>query len=283
MKRTRNMFNFITIQLAINNIDPFNNKLDSLYFKAALRLSNLRFVARIANEAKKDESLGHLWNDVKPSQDGYIFEFASELPYYLPSLDNQAEYELYVGDRQYIVCNRMVRAYFIDPTGADGEPEYYLVHQLGVTSLKKQMSLKNVSLCPVPMKCFISSKYRCSEQNAEDAIIKYFLSWQAEHLRGISHILRAIRATIPLESSYIMPVSSALIPITWVAIKGENNKIGCQQFASNLGMVIHLPTVKLDHVKSLNIRSLLLLEQSPIFLRILWGLQKRSFIMGILI
>ncbi|MHB8095152.1 MAG: hypothetical protein ACYDH0_09430 [Candidatus Aminicenantales bacterium] len=275
-------FNFITLQLAINDKDPFNKELDSLYFSAAHRLSSLRVGAQIADEAMKDESLGHLWKDVEPSQEGYVFEVASELPYVLPSVSDFAEYELFVGAKQYLICNRMVRAYFSDPSKLDVGPEYFLVHLLGLPSLKQHLGTKGISLCPVPMKCFISSRFVCRERTAEEAVKNNFLSWQAEHLFGIGQILRAIRATIPLESSNIMPVSSASCPITWVAIKGENKRTGCEQFAGNLGMIIPLSTIRLDQRQSSNIRALLLAEESPDVSEDAMGLAKTFLFYGYL-
>lgn len=279
----REVFNYLIVKLAVNDSDPFNKSLDSIYFSRAPRLCNLRFVTQISDEATKNESLGHLWNSIKPSRDGYLFEIAAELPYSLPSFDGLAEYELFAGAKKYIICNRMVRAYFMDPSKPEGEPEYFLVHQLGLPSLKQYINAKKLplSLCPVPMKCFISSKFECQEKTVEESIKNNFLSWQAELFFGISQILRAIRSTIPLESNNILPISSsASCPIIWVATEGDHKQIGCEQFAGNLGMIIHRPTATLDKAQSRNIRTLLLGEQAPDVFEDAMGLAKTFLFYG---
>ncbi len=241
-------FNHITIKLeTIENEAPFNLKMNSLFFFRAFRLSPYRIVVRIPDAATKGESLGELWKDLRPSDDGFLFEIATELPFYLPNIMDYPDYHLPVGDCTYMVCNRMFRAHFFDSSSAMGESEYFLVNKLGLSSLKRQDRVKKLTLCPVPMKTFISRKFSCKENNAEDAIKNHFLEWQRELFVGISKVLNAFRPMSPPESSNILPISSpSLCPIVWLAAVGDGKRCGCEQFAGNIGQVALRPLGSLD-------------------------------------
>src|SRR5439155_26929365 len=56
-------------------------------------------------------ALGHLWADIKAHDGVYSFEIATELPYFLPTLENKPEYFVTVGDVELFICLRMIRAF----------------------------------------------------------------------------------------------------------------------------------------------------------------------------
>ena len=215
-------------------------------------------MARIKDDAIKDESLGHLWSDLPPSSDGYSFELAIELPFYLPNMENRPEYILRVDKRQYVICNRMIRAFFCDPSNKYGETEYYLVHRLGLAQLKKSEKVREFLLSPVPMKSFLSGKFVAHEKTAEQAIETNFASWSEDFFSGISSILKSIRSTPKSELNCILPISSpAFCPTIWVAITGQGEKSNCQQFAGNTGLVAHRSVANLNATEASCIRELL--------------------------
>lgn len=132
------IFNHITVKLEpVGDSAPFSLKMNSIFFFRAFRLSPYRIVARIPDDAVKHASLGELWKDLRPSKNGFLFEIATELPFYLPNILDYPDYHLPVGGCTYLVCNRMLRVHFYDQSASFGESEYFLVNKLGLSSLRK--------------------------------------------------------------------------------------------------------------------------------------------------
>jgi len=277
------IFNHITVKLEpVGDSAPFSLKMNSIFFFRAFRLSPYRIVARIPDDAVKHASLGELWKDLRPSKNGFLFEIATELPFYLPNILDYPDYHLPVGGCTYLVCNRMLRVHFYDQSASFGESEYFLVNKLGLSSLRKSEKLNALALCPVPMKTFISRKFSCKEESAEEAIRKNFLDWQSELFVGVSKILNAFRPMSPPEFSNILPISSpALCPTVWLAAIGDAGRVACEQFAGNLGQSALRPAGSLGQEQYELIKDILKNDQAGEIHINAIGLAKTFFFYGL--
>jgi hypothetical protein len=231
-------FHYITVRLAPNDETKFNEaiKESSIFFKAAFSLDASIIVGPLADEAKKDASLGHIWENIKPEGDKYFFEIATELPYYLPDLDGKTEYIIKLRDSELIVCNRMVRAFCGEGLPHDANLKYILVHRKGLPSVTGQTA----GIHPLPLKTVIIRKYVCISSSAEEAIERHFIPWREDLLSQISHLVDVFRMIDPIRVRHLLPYAAlSAFPVFWVAVLGANNQIGCQQFTGDVGAIAH--------------------------------------------
>src|SRR5439155_23757088 len=106
----------------------------------------------------------------------YSFEIATELPYFLPTLENKPEYFVTVGDVELFICLRMIRAFRGPGYPLTRGTSYVLVHRRGLRRLSERPEYKD--LHPIPIKTFISSRFTGNGKNAEEVIQGNFLAWR---------------------------------------------------------------------------------------------------------
>jgi len=246
----------ITVELLPDDASKFDTKLQtaSLYLRKWFSLNSARVVCPMAEGVKKDESLGHLWHDILPKDNNYVFEIATELPYYLPNLDSRPEYILNVRGHKFFICNRMVRAFCGKGLPEGKTPSYLLGHRKSLPGLVQNK--EHLELHPLPLKTFVSRKFICSSQSAEEAIQNNFILWRDEFIAQLSFLVDAIRTVNPDAAKYLLPhVAITSFPIFWVAVLGDKDKIGCEQFIGDLVITAHRPLKNItgDSIKQLNI------------------------------
>jgi hypothetical protein len=170
-----------------------------------------------------------LWADLKTKNGGYIFELATELPFYLPTMGRKHEYLINLGMAELFVSLRMVRALVGKGVPHEDGLKYVLVHRLGLRSLIEQG--KHEDLHPLPIKTFISRKFTCQSASAQEAIQSNFLVWRGELISQIEHLIDAMRATNPEAAKFLGPQPSlAFYPIFWLRATGADEKSRCAQF-----------------------------------------------------
>lgn len=217
---------------------------NSFFLRSAFKLNVSRIIGQIPEDAKRDPSLGKLWAEVPPLDGKYVVEVATELPFYLPDLNGAAEYELETGGARYTVCNRMIRAISNEGAAGDGGPEYYLVHRLGLESIRAKQVGK--PLFPLPMRTLVTRRFIFEGATAEDVIQEHFLECRNELMSAIAGILHALRITMRDRSKMMLPLSGpSTCPIFWVALKGKD-AVACQQFAGQVAMAAHRSLDNLD-------------------------------------
>jgi hypothetical protein len=240
-------FHHITVKFVPDIETGFNKSVidKSLFLKAAYSLDASRIVAPLSPDIKKDESLGHLWHDVTPTEKGYTFELATELQYYLPNLKSNAEFILNVEGNDLFICNRMVRAFTGQGYPKNAELKYFLTHQLALPSI--QVPEAAHGLYPIPIKTFISRQFISTSKTAEDAVDMNFIAWREELIGNISKLVDAFRSADPQRSKHLLPLSAiSSFPIFWLVICGTNGKLACEQFAGEVGLAALRPLLNIE-------------------------------------
>jgi hypothetical protein len=231
-------FNPIHVRLLVDDQSPLDSDLrrESCYLKAAFPLNAARVVGPLTPEERKHESLGRIWPDIEPSDGRYTFEIATELAYYLPNVGPQPEYSLEVRGNRFLVCNRMLRAFC-----GKGQPEedglaYFLAHRMGLPSVLEEA--KCSGLHPVPLRTFVSRKFFCTAQCAEEAIDENFMPWREEFVADVALLVEAVRAVASDEMKHSLPhAAMSWFPVFWVAVEGDKGKMACEQFTGDLERV----------------------------------------------
>jgi hypothetical protein len=105
IKKERTMqerFHHLTMRLATDDHTLINPScLHSVFISRAFKLNYARVVAPLEPHIARNESLGHLWQDIFPVNGQFSFEVGCEMPYYLPNREKQAEYVLSVNTHHY--------------------------------------------------------------------------------------------------------------------------------------------------------------------------------------
>lgn len=241
-------FHFITIKLVpdLENKLPDNFDSLSLFFQAGFKLNIDRVVGPLDNNTKKDKSLGNLWHDIEPSKNGFIVDIATELPYYLPDLDGKAEYSIKVGDKNFFVCNRMVKAFYKKENLKGNNGDYVLLHRFGLDNLKKNKNFNHIHA--LPLKSFIGSRFIFEGRTAEEVIENFFIKSRNDFLNQITNIVNTFRFVNPTKSKYLFPYPAiASYPIFWVVIEGKEGKKGCEQFTGDIRSVANRAFEEFDN------------------------------------
>ncbi len=251
-------FNHVTVKLIHDESDFDQNLLEeSLFLQIVVPLNLSRVVAQLAPETKKDESLGSLWSNIKPSKDGYVFEIATKLPYFLPNYEDKSEFLLNIDDKKYFICNRMVQIFYDEGFPDNDGYRYYISHIKGLEGLANGKIFTNAHLNH--LKTFISRRFVGKGSNAEDLIEKNFISWRDEFISDVAFLVESIRTTSPEPIKHLLPHASiASYPIFWIAIQGEDPKtIGCEQFTGDLNSVALRPQHNLDSEAATKLNTIL--------------------------
>lgn len=228
----------ITIKLVPDEKTPRNVKaiMSSWFPQLGCCLDDSVVVGNRAANMKKDPSLGHLWHDVLPDRGYYDVELGAELPWYLPNFRKQSEYVLDVEGADHFVCNRMVKAYIGQGLPHDRELKYYLIHLLGVQSLIDQYPKKG-GFHIVPLRSFVSRRFRIKGETAEAVIDNNFFAWQEQLCMGIYRIQKAFKIVDPAWNRRVLALPTlSMCRGVWVLMKGKDDKVGCQVFASDIGL-----------------------------------------------
>jgi len=239
--------NYITIQLAPDHETSVDEAIQSqsLFLKVGFRLNAGRIVGHLSENDKKSPDLGKIWHDVLPKDGRYVFEMATEVPYYLPNVEDRPEFTIEVGDSKFFVCNRMVRAFLGEGAPKEDGLSYVLVHLRALPSLVEEHGYSG--LHPLPTKSFVSTQFACESESAEQAIEEHYYSWQDEFFRKVSRVIDCFRISGPHKFENMFPhVSVASFPVLWLAVEGADQEKGCEQFCTHVGMVAFRPMQNLD-------------------------------------
>lgn len=209
----------------------------------------------IANATQQlyDSLQNKLWSDVKSKDGAYHFELATDLPFYLPTLDQKHEYTLNVCGSEIFVCLRMIRAFFGKGIPQESGLKYFLVHRTHVQNLPEKF--KGEGLHPLPIKSFISRRFSCQSSSAGQAVHDNFLKWRSEFISQIAHLIDAMRASCPEAAKYLVPQSSlAFYPIFWLRVKGDDGKAFYQQFLGGFesGTFVPQSNIRTEQMETLN-------------------------------
>ena len=226
-------FRNVSIKLAYDETPVDRNLVaKSTFLRSALKLELDCVVGDAAPELNLS-NLGHLWDGVTPTDGAYEFEVATELPYYLPTLEKKPEYSVVVEGLELFVCLRMVRAFCGAGYPTTDGTTYALVHRKGLESLSKNEAFRD--LHPVPIRTFISSRFSAPGGSAEYAIQKNFNAWRDKLVSGIAVLIDALRTVEPETNKHLLPYpSTAAYPIFWVV---PNQQMG-SQFTGDMGLAV---------------------------------------------
>jgi hypothetical protein len=227
------IFRNVTIQLVADDTSPIEESVakKSFFLQHAFKLREDMVVAPAAPELVKDESLGHLWSDVSARNGQYVFEIATSLPFFLPSLRGKPEYSICVRDSELVVSSRMVQCYF---TSEKHTPlKYFLAHRFAVQAVREKWHLEG--LHPVPLRTFISKRFATVGDDAEQLIQSKLYEWVSEFTVDVSHLVDAVRCADPeqAESYPLLPPLS----LFWLVVQGEGQSgkdLALAQFALDL-------------------------------------------------
>lgn len=226
------VFRNISIKLVADEETPIDEGLKpkTCFLQAAIRF-DLGVIVGSASPEMDLSKLGHLWEEIKPNGEVFEFELATELPYYLPTLEGKPEYFVNVGGLELFVCSRMVRAFCGDGYPKAEGTTYALVHRKALKSLAEFEDFKE--LHPIPMRAFISAAFSAAGANAEQVIQQNFIEWRDQFVLAISHLIDSLRITDPAGSRHLLPYpSSAAFPLFWVV---AGRQMGTQ-FVGELGL-----------------------------------------------
>lgn len=141
---------------------------------------------------------------------------------------------------EFLICNRMVRAFYSDGMPNDDGLGYALVHRMGLRFLAQNEKCKG--LHPIPLRTFVSRKFVCKAMTAEEAIENNFISWRNEFTEQISYLVDAIRTLNKEKAKHLLPHTAiSSFPVFWILIHGAEEKIGCEQFNGNIDLVAFRP------------------------------------------
>ena len=239
-------FNNLTVQLLGDDDTPLDPSLlsRSVFLQSATSFNYSRIVGEATERFAKDPSLGHLWSDV-PSKDGaFEFELATVLPYYLPTFTRKPEFTVSIGGSDLIVCSRMLRCFYSRADTAVDALEYFLVHRCGLPRLIESQGLIHVH--PVPLRTFVTKRFSCQSDNAEEAIQAHFLDWMDKFLSEIASLVDSVRVAGPPEVRHLFPhLARPSFPLFWLLVQG-NNAHGSAQFCGDLPQHAFRPVHDLD-------------------------------------
>lgn len=238
----------VTIRLVPDDTSSVDKSLvdKTVFLQCAFKLNLARVTGEAAAEMVLDESLGHLWSDVPSLEGKYIFEIATEIPYYLPSVNGKSEYVIQINNVDFYICLRMVRAFYGAGFPHDDGLDYFLAHRNAL----QQLGEDGAQLHPIPIKTFVSRKFDAIAQTAEEALQDNFKVWRDQFVAEVSYLIEAVRASSPDNAKHLLPQQSiSSFPIFWVAVVGEG-EMGCEQFVGDAG------TAALRSVYQLNENSL---------------------------
>jgi hypothetical protein len=225
-----NPFRNISIQLVADDTTSVPEDVSSrcVFLNHAYRL-DIGIVTGDADPAMNTEKLGHLWDSVKPADGLYVLTIATELPFYLPTLDGMSEYSLKVGMDEIFVSLRMLRAIRGKGYPTTRGTEYILAHRLALEQLKEGES----GLHPLPIKTFVCQQFAAEGQSAESVIQLNYCRWRDQLLENTTKVVDSIRAALPGMGHRMLPQEAeSSFPLFWVAVHGG----GCAQFVGDIGL-----------------------------------------------
>lgn len=214
----------------------------SLFFKTAIQQwANVYLGPRLED---LDPSEGELWEAATPQQDGrYHFSIGAELPFVLPEIDGP-EHVFDLGGDEYILSNRMVRAYY-GPQFPDGDGfQYLLVHRSG---LGMALSAHELGGChPVPMRSFVSRSFSGEGDSASQVARTQLADWIEQFVRGVNEIVDAYRVADPANTRRIDRVRSAnSLEHLWLVIE-SSELTTAHQLSVDLRQTAFLPHNSVD-------------------------------------
>lgn len=222
-----------------------------------VQFAHILNVGRIIGNAEADlyakSKQGELWADLKPKNGSYDFELATELPFYLPTIQSKNEYLITVGKSELFVCLRMVRAFIGKGMPQEDGLRYFLVHRLLLPQLAAQRDCAGIH--PLLIKTFVSRRFSCEAASAQNAIQENFLTWRDELVGQIVHLVDATRTASPEAAKFLLPQQSlAFFPVFWLRAAGDEDKTRCEQFFGGHELGTFRPQVdlKADTVGRLN-------------------------------
>jgi len=239
-------YNNVSIQMVGDDTSPLAKELiqKSVFLQAAFSLNLSRIIAPGAPDVNTD-SLGELWQSVRPLNGKYTFEIATVLPSYLPSFDDAQEYIACVDGAELLITSRMLRCYISETAEHCTPLQYYLVHRLALKHLVEQKKLTHIH--PVPLRTFVTKRFEVSGDNAEQIIQNHFSSWVREFVGNLSRLVDSIRAASPAATRHVMPQSSTpFLSVFWVYVQGADDKSEIAQFAGDMPTAAFRPLSNLD-------------------------------------
>lgn len=197
-------------------------------------------IGNAAPELYAGLNYSELWADLKPKEGLYSFELATELPFYLPTVEGKHEYLIKVGESELFVCLRMVRAFCGNGLPQEDGLKYILCHRLALPSL---IDLgKHGEFHPVPIRTFICRRFSCHAASAQEAIQNNLISWRGEFVSQIVHLIDAMRVTDSEAAKFLTPQPSlAFYPFFWLMAIGEGEQTRCEQFLASFERGTFIP------------------------------------------
>jgi len=253
----KNVVKLITVQLLTEDAPKINEKavLGSLFMPYGYRLEYLRMMSEIHPDSQKDKSLGELWHDVPPLEDGqYKFEIGTELPFFLPGLGEMGEKLFQVGDYDLSVCNSMVRAYIGEGEDDKDRLPYYLLHRKGLKDFRNHKAASH-GFHAVPMRTFVSHQYSVSGNTPESIIETNLKFWQSDLVAATSKLIDTIRERVPEKAIHLKSYKSITsYPVFWIVISGKDDIRGCEQFSGSMLLSSAKPVFSLesDEIEDIN-------------------------------
>jgi len=209
---------------------------ESDYLKAAFRLKLDEVVGDTSDENLLKMQREPMWSDVLPIDGVYTFELATELPVYLPQIENKFEYVLRVGASKLFVCLRMVKAFYGTGLPENRGLSYYLTHRMGLKQLVQAES--PIGIHPIPIKTFVSKRYVVLGEKAEPILRDHYKRWRNEFIKDISHLMDSIQATSGNDARRLLAFSTiAGYPIIWITVNAKE----CHQIGGDVGAIAFRP------------------------------------------
>ena len=265
-------FNNLSVGLVHDNSPfPIIMRKKSLFYKYSLSFDLSVTICDLAHDKTKDKSLGELWSAIKPKNDEYLFEIATELPFYFPTMEGKSEYLFNINNLKIIINLRMLKYYCGKGFPFNNGYRYYIVHRNALESVIEQTQKeddKKYGLHIIPMKTFISKQIICKANNAEKAVQDNYLIWRDELIKNISDIMKTLRIVKPDFLPLFHDVSTGSFPIFWLATKGKGkgkNGVACEQFVGNIGQSAFKPLININKEESKLIKKNLTSDNIPTY------------------
>lgn len=246
-------FNYVSIHLTGDESTPDPAALEHSFLgRGAMKCEMNRYIGELAPDVIRDPSLGNLWSDIPPKDDGsYLVEVGTELPFFLPTLGTKSEYVLRADGTEFFTTLRAARVFFGTGYPKASPTEYFLCH-IGAVNGLAATDHGNAGLHVVPIRTFISYRQQVVSESASKAVEDGFISWRSKLILGVAQILDGLRSVAPAEARHLLPqIAAPAFPTIWVMIAGGNPEtIGCQQFAGDLGNAAFRSLANLDGDKA---------------------------------
>lgn len=222
------MYNYVPLKLIVSTDKPEDMSLFSRspFFTHAIYITRDHIVGRGAEDISRSKDLD-IWTDILPKDGIYTFDFAVQLPFFMPKFKNADEYIISVNEREYIVSNRHCEVIL------NGKNDlYYFVHYLSYQELQKRLGSEINQV--IMSKSIVITRFRVTAESASKAIEVNFEKWLSTLNSDIPLLINALRYHLD-ERLYDLPDCNDIAKFCPIYVICQGDKISVPlKFAAHI-------------------------------------------------